>query len=95
MNPSIAHISGGKETYGSSEYDPLGKYVNKFGTQFHLQEAHNNFSQEQQQELSDLGYRAAASGRDSDKAIAWDCFMKCSNEYWLWQYEKFGKESRN
>ena len=54
MNQSIAKISGGKETHGMSEYDPLGKYVTKFGTQYHLQEAHNNFSSEDQQRLSDL-----------------------------------------
>ena len=88
MNQSIAKISGGKEIHGMSEYDPLGKYVTKFGIQYHLQEAHNNFSSEDQQRLSDLGYRAAASGRDCDKARAWDHFMKCSNEYWLWQYEQ-------
>ena len=91
MNQSIVRKL--EEIHGRGEYHPTSKYVSKSGAkQFNLQEAHNNFTDEQNQEFSDLVFIAMATGKDSDKAKALDHFIKCSNEYWLWNYERNGKK---
>lgn len=91
MNQSIAKISGGKEIHGMSEYDPLGKYVTKFGTQYHLQEAHDNFLEDQQEKLLQLALTARSTNRVFDKAKAWDHFMECATEYWADAKERDGR----
>lgn len=90
MSTSTAFIGfhKGSEIHGQDEYDPLGKYISGTDTRYHLQEAHDNFLEDQQEKLLQLALTARSTNRVFDKAKAWDHFMECATKYWAEAKEK-------
>lgn len=96
MSTSTAFIGfhNGYEIYGQNEHDPLGKYISGTDTRYHLLEAHDNFLEDQQEELLKLALTARSTNRVFDKAKAWDHFMECATEYWAEAKERDERRAR-